>query len=347
MDRVKFLGFWAALLVISTVFHAGCWPIDELSSSGENLLQESFVALGEVPRSQRIIAAEGGRICDVQGFVHLDVPPGSLAADTDISMALANGAPELGALTALEPGVDFGPDGTQFSPSATVTFHYAGVLPAGASPNELSIVAVSANGQVEQLTDVRVDTAAQTVSGSTAHFTSFYMVLGGAPSPGPSLRVGGPGLVPLYGSASPGQTTHVAVWVGAGGKIRNNPYSPDFVEDLVIQVQETPGAGGEVKQWVTDPVNPGASTLNEVNEPILTQGFWYDTFFASTTSPLSGLQADAQGVKVHVISGALLLKLLNQAPAGYSSGRIHIRAEVPGAAPMDLHLSFGRSPFGT
>ena len=231
-----------------------------------------------------------------------------------------------------------------------ITYHYEGRLPAGANPEHLSLIAVSGDGSIEELRDVVVDTTAKTVAGSITHFTRFYAFIKGPVVGGPSIQIGGPTLAPLFGVGSAGVPANVDIWLGPDGQVRTDPYSDVSTDTLVIQVQSDqagPGAAMGVEMWVTDPVDPGG-VVNELGERISTTGWWHDTFFGGNFRvSLMSNPYDADGTLIHAISGQQLQSLILQHPAGYSSGRMHLRftSLVDPTRFVDAHISFGKSPY--
>jgi hypothetical protein len=110
------------------------------------------------------------------------IPPNSLAGDTTITIQqTSNGLPAMppAGLKVIGSAYDFSPNGTAFSPSATLTIAYdpANLAP-GTSEPALQICTV-ANGQWQAVPNATVDTTNKRISVSISHF-SLYAVLGPA-----------------------------------------------------------------------------------------------------------------------------------------------------------------------
>ena len=132
---------------------------------------------------QMVRAADGGVVRSADGSVTLSVPAGALAADTEITMSPASSSPGPAPFSAAGVAAQLGPAGLRFSRPATITMRL-GSLPPGSATRHLTIMRTSANGLVERLGDVRVDSIAGTISGSTSHFSSFVVVAEPSPTSG-------------------------------------------------------------------------------------------------------------------------------------------------------------------
>ena len=117
--------------------------------------------------STRVTAAAGGKVVDPAGKATLTVPPGALAADTDITLAI--GPEEAG--TAGEV-IQFGPDGTTFSTAATL------VLKADAAKLPQGKTYALATFDAGAWTEIAGSTfASGVVTGPVAHFSKFSVIL--------------------------------------------------------------------------------------------------------------------------------------------------------------------------
>ncbi|HSB19479.1 MAG TPA: hypothetical protein VLD85_05670 [Anaeromyxobacteraceae bacterium] len=111
------------------------------------------------------------------------IPPGALAQAVAIAVAPMT-APPAGAI----PGTAyaFGPDGTTFASPAVVTIAYdPALLPAGVAEADLEL-ALLVGAAWTPVAGSAVDAAADAVSGTTSHFSSFALVPR-APRPPPAI----------------------------------------------------------------------------------------------------------------------------------------------------------------
>lgn len=115
----------------------------------------------------RITAAQGGTVADKSGKVSLAIPPGALAADTDISLAI--GAQANGSAGDV---YEFGPDGLQFLKPATLTLKGDGItVPEGKT---------AAIGLLEGTAFKKLEGSAFANGVATApvmHFTKYAIIL--------------------------------------------------------------------------------------------------------------------------------------------------------------------------
>ncbi len=114
------------------------------------------------------VGGGGGVLSTADGAVTLEVPAKALGKEVKLTIAAASGAPADGVGSAFA----IGPGGTTFKEPALLTFRYAGLLPASASPASLRV------GQVVQGKWVRqgvplVDPVNKTVSARIAHLSVY------------------------------------------------------------------------------------------------------------------------------------------------------------------------------
>lgn len=302
-----------------------------------------FDGVGHESVGQRVVAAEGAYVCTSDEGAHIAIPAGALAEDTVITITevpLPEEALEQGAVG---PAYDFGPDGTHFLTPVWIQLHVRD-LPAGRSIEELSLYNQS-GGVVEELSDVYVDAEAGSISGTTTHFSIFYAAFSG-PAGGRGVRIGGPGLTPLFGASSTSTPPEVQLWFADDGTVSSDPYSGPRSEVLVIQVDTgTPGAGRAiyVEGWTISPVDPGG-TVGPTGDRISTSGFWNDFFANEIEAPLRDLRTDADGRLTFAVRADHLLGHMVRAPAGYSEGRLRLRLlDADAVASVDVNLAFARS----
>jgi hypothetical protein len=126
--------------------------------------------------SQLITRLAGGSITN--NLATLTVPANSLAADTTITLQTESSlpAPPAGKVIVSGTGYTFAPDGTTFSPNATLVIGYtASALPANVPASSLKICRVAGSGW----TDLggTVDANARTVAIGISQFST-YAILG-------------------------------------------------------------------------------------------------------------------------------------------------------------------------
>jgi hypothetical protein len=136
-------------------------------SSDEATSSTSPTASAGATVTVRVSAAQGGTVSDKEGKVTLAIPPGALAADTDITLAVA--AASNGSASAV---YDFGPDGLQFQKPAALTLKGDGItVPDG----KKAVV-----GLLDGATFKTVEGSSFTAGVATApimHFTKYAIVI--------------------------------------------------------------------------------------------------------------------------------------------------------------------------
>jgi hypothetical protein len=150
------VGF-VALFVLTAM---GC------GSDGDSGGPESFA--GE-EKSVMVTAAEGGMV--EAGAVALAVPPGALAADTELSVKIVDKADQPGAEDIAIDVYDFGPDGTTFLKPVEMQFDLAGVNLEGKD----AYIAWLDGSSWTKLGDSAV--TGGKITATTTHFTPFTVVL--------------------------------------------------------------------------------------------------------------------------------------------------------------------------
>lgn len=129
------------------------------SSSGSSATEETVTV--------HVSAANGGTVADKAGRAKLDIPPGALDKDTDITLTIR---PKSG--NAVGDVADFGPDGLVFAKPATLELKADATL----APDGKSLaVAIGANGSFSALPG---STYANGVAkANVEHFTQFSIVV--------------------------------------------------------------------------------------------------------------------------------------------------------------------------
>ena len=122
------------------------------------------MSLEELAYSQLVPASTGGTL--YLGEFKFYIPPGALDHDTVITITQTSDR-------YIE--MDFGPDGTQFDPPATMTISYATANLRNIKPANLSISWF--NTATNQWVNIggTVDTIAKTVSAPISHFTQYTL----------------------------------------------------------------------------------------------------------------------------------------------------------------------------
>ena len=118
--------------------------------------------------ARTIVAAAGGAIT-ADGIV-LDIPPGALAADTDITLTVSDGSTSPAAATLVAKVYDFGPNGTKFSKPVKLTIAFDAAKLGSKQP----VVSFLDAGKWVALSDSAA-TGGDVVA-TTTHFTSFGVV---------------------------------------------------------------------------------------------------------------------------------------------------------------------------
>jgi hypothetical protein len=114
-----------------------------------------------------ISAAAGGTVADPAGKTTLVIPPGALAADTDITLALAPAAN--GSLVEVS---EFGPDGLVFSKPVTLSIKADAAL---ATSGKSLALALLDNGAFKAIAGTTY--AGGAASGSIMHFSKYSVIL--------------------------------------------------------------------------------------------------------------------------------------------------------------------------
>ena len=142
-------------VVCSTGLFIGCGSDDDDGGSSNE----------PVVVSKQIAAATGGVVRDPQGRAELAIPPGALAADTEITLAITGKANGSAASV-----YDFGPDGLTFATPAVLTIALEGAVPAGKR-------AALAIGEGSSWVEIEGSMVADgKVQGPVAHFSRFTVI---------------------------------------------------------------------------------------------------------------------------------------------------------------------------
>lgn len=157
MGALRFVG---ALALLVTVLTAGCNNDTESGREGTEASE---------PAAKTISADKGGKVST--GGASVKIPAGALDEDTEITIDLLDrdGLPDVDSVASKV--FDFGPDGTTFSDPATISIDFD----AARTPEGMAAKLAFLDGDAwHVLDDSAVD--ANTVSGTTTHFTPFAVI---------------------------------------------------------------------------------------------------------------------------------------------------------------------------
>jgi hypothetical protein len=139
-------------------------PSSETRIERSSPLNLASMEAGDLSYSQLVPAGAGGTLYFDEFEFY--VPPGSLSQNTVISITVTSD----GYLQ-----MDFGPDGTQFNPPATMTVSYAAANLKGLKPSNLSISWFDTAAKQWINIGGTVDQSAKTVSAPISHFTEYSL----------------------------------------------------------------------------------------------------------------------------------------------------------------------------
>lgn len=146
---------WSLLFCLVGAPALACSGSDDAETEGEGG--------GEV--SKNISAEDGGSIEDASGKATLDIPAGSLSADTELTVITMESDGET------ESSIfDFGPDGTEFDPAATLSISFSKEVPEG----KKAVLATYVDGAWEEIPGSSLKDGK--VSGSVDHFSKFSVI---------------------------------------------------------------------------------------------------------------------------------------------------------------------------
>ena len=163
------------LLCIFMICFYGCKKTEEVSSSNANTPQvnDGSVAITRIGTPvgnsvSKIIGPAGGILVSADSVVELNIPPGALSSDVNVSIQpVTNEAPG-----GIGLSYDFLPNGTVFSTPVTATFHYSDDSLNGTLPELLWILCQdSTNAWQANLELQDLDTVAKKLSIEISHFS--------------------------------------------------------------------------------------------------------------------------------------------------------------------------------
>ena len=127
-----------------------------------------------------VMGAEGGTLTSTDGGVTLEVPPGVFAEDTTVSIQSIHNHAHGGVGQAYR----FSPDGLQTNTPMTLHFHLSDEELQGGAMRFASVAFQDSNGFWHVYNEPSQDTATQTVSVPTRHFSDWSAVMGVQLRPG-------------------------------------------------------------------------------------------------------------------------------------------------------------------
>ncbi len=236
---------------------------------------------GTTSASTRISAAAGGTVTGPGGQTSLSIPPGALAQDTDITLAITPKSS-----SAVVEISDFGPDGLKFLKPATLSIKGdAALAPAGKS----LAVAVGEGADFKPIEGSTYANGAATAS--ITHFSRYTLVaVGGAPIGDAAPMSDGAAESGTDASTSggiaqpaPGKAVFKVAFAGASGD-----YSGKSSPFTGVESEGTAGSGVGAARWssadgVTAPVRRVLVQLADI--PALEAG---KTYTATKTPSTSG-----------------------------------------------------------
>jgi hypothetical protein len=169
------------------------------------------------------IGPSGGTASSNDDRASVNIPAGALSQDTAIAVVVASNPPAGNIGTAY----DFGPDGTNFNQSVTISITYDDTtLPGGVTESGLTLGAVT-NNQWVAVANASVDTTANVVSGTTTHFSVYGVTAvsdsGAVPAAPTGVTVAaGDGQVTVSWDAVSGVTSYNIYMAAQSGVTKSN-----------------------------------------------------------------------------------------------------------------------------
>jgi len=176
---------------------------------------------------------------------------------------------------------NLGPEGATFSPPITVTFQYdPNDLPAGVDESNLVLAFYDeTTGTWITLTDILVDTATNTISGKTSHFTVFSVIAYTRPA---AFAVSGLTITPQ--EVNPGESMSISVAVQNTGDLEGT-YNAVLKIDNAVVTTKTVTVAGKHTETVTFSVTAGAAGTYAVDVNGLAGTFTVKATAPPTTPP--------------------------------------------------------------
>lgn len=150
--------------------------------------QPTPVGTASGPVGTATVGPEGGAVLSADGRFEVSVPPGALAAATELTVTpLQNYA--IGGVGA---SYRIGPEGVALQAPVLLIFHYDGQDLAGTAASTFQIAYQDASGMWRRMTSPSVDEAQRTVAISSPHFSDWSLVPGlSIRPPSATVQVGG------------------------------------------------------------------------------------------------------------------------------------------------------------
>lgn len=155
------------LLAITAAMLSGC----KKGGGGGQDLKPAVTAVGanDGTAKTQTVGSAGGIIVSDDGEMELVIPPGALAANTDITIQpITNNAPN-----GRRKAYRCLPDGQQFLKDITLKFHYTDEDAALTKPEYMQMAFQNADGTWKVIDKVTNDVGGKTIAASVNHFTDF------------------------------------------------------------------------------------------------------------------------------------------------------------------------------
>ena len=147
----------------------------------DSAADEATITAADNTVTQSVPAASGGSLDSSDGALSLVVPPGALAADTEIHVTPLGSRqlpPAIAGLPGEKAAYDLGPDGTTFSSPVEISFDVDDAVTSGGgrAAMAVSFLVSESGGSLEEMSDVELaqdeaDPTSATLSGGLSHFS--------------------------------------------------------------------------------------------------------------------------------------------------------------------------------
>lgn len=263
-----------------------------------------------------ICARPGGDICTPDRTVCIEIPPGALERDTEITLTIAGPEFQIEGKEQLYPGAQLQPEGLTFRTPAKAI-----VRPSGTDDlSNVSLLLADTPDRYEELDEIEYNKGTGQVTGKLSHFSWLYpFLVNPAPTANPpSIRLhGGPG-GPIFGEVGNGQTGSIGLRVilGPAGLVWSNDAGAS--ETLVLQATFPTPASNQIAYATLTMIDPGPYTGTGPNVTLRWRMLVFNKIFgalATTYHPTGPDGIAIFPIRANWISWDLL-------PTGYPSGAV-------------------------
>lgn len=246
----------------------------EQKNKREQRLKDSLAIFGPsekgIPNGvavSAVIGKNGGHLVSADKKAELIIPPGALTTETLITIQPVTNTNKAGFGTTYH----FEPSGIQFQQAVQLVFHYTGKDIEGNSPEQLSMSTQNEQGSWLRLSDIKVDTVAKTITGSTMHFSGYVMSWSLIIYPaGYSVKVGKQ--IEIRCFLTPTDNT-------PREKVTAEQTRAGYVMWFDLQFQNE-------KKWSVNGVVNGNATVGTIFPPPIQASAWEDRFSMTYEAPL-------------------------------------------------------------